>query len=38
MIKYSAIKKNKEKEKHQKKGVIHFERETEETFQTFLLN
>ena len=27
MIKYSAIKKNKEKEKHQKKGVIHFERE-----------
>ena len=27
MIKYSAIKKNKEKEKHQKKGVIHFERD-----------
>ena len=41
MIKYTAIKKkSKEKEKHQKNGVIHFEREREieETFQTFLLN
>ena len=40
MIKYTTIKKknHKEKEKHRKKGVIHFERETKETFQTFLLN
>lgn len=37
MIKYTTI--IKKKKKHKKKGVIHSkESETEETFQTFLLN
>ena len=40
MIKYTAIKKKKSQRtrKTSEKGVIHFERETKETFQTFLLN